>query len=259
MIPADVRSRWRTLLDLGAGPGTATWAAREQCGNLDSALLVDRSAALLDMASRLGRATGADTSMALCTRVADIARHAWPSADLVIVAYALAELDASSRAAVLASAWAATGEVLVLVEPGTPDGFGRLREARTWGLGAGAAVLAPCPHAGTCPMHGTDWCHFAVRVPRTRRHRQVKGGTLGYEDEKYACLVLARGDARPVAGARVLRHPRIEKGRVGLTLCQPDGLARVTVTRRDADYRPARKADWGDAWSGAADDGESRA
>ncbi len=267
MIPADVRGRLRTLLDLGAGPGTATWAAREQCPNLESALLVDRSADLLATAARLGRASGADASVAITTRVGDAARGTWPPADLVIVAYALAELDGPggtspaaapgpARTAALAAAWAATAHVLVLVEPGTPEGFERLRDARTRVLADGATLLAPCPHAGVCPMTGADWCHFAVRVPRTRRHRQLKGGTLGYEDEKFAYLVVARDAgardaAAPIAEARVLRHPRIDKGRVGLTLCTTDGIARVAITRRDEDYRAARKAAWGDAWNAA--------
>ncbi len=251
MIPADVRDRLRTLLDLGAGPGTATWAARERCPNLESALLVDRSADLLATAARLGRTSGADAAVAVTTRVGDASRGTWPRADLVIVAYALAELDGPSRTAALAAAWAATADVLVLVEPGTPDGFERLRDARSRMLAGGAALLAPCPHAGDCPMTGADWCHFAVRVPRTRRHRHVKGGTLGYEDEKFACLVMGRAAAAPGEEARVLRHPRIDKGRVGLTLCTTDGIARVTITRRDETYRAARKVGWGDAWGAA--------
>jgi ribosomal protein RSM22 (predicted rRNA methylase) len=242
------------MLDLGAGPGTATWAAHDRCDHLGSALLVDRSAALLGIATRLAAAAGVYRAIDMTTRVDDIgARRTWPAADLVIAAYALAELPDAGRASLLASAWSAASLMLVLVEPGTPAGFAHLHEARTRLLAEGAHVLAPCPHEQGCPMRSRpgDWCHFAVRVPRTRRHRQLKGGTLGYEDEKFACLVVSREALSPIADARVLRHPRVEKGRTGLTLCTRSGLEQVTVTKREASYRAARKADWGDAWRDA--------
>jgi ribosomal protein RSM22 (predicted rRNA methylase) len=79
----------------------------------------------------------------------------------------------------------------------------------------------------------------------------LKGGTLGYEDEKFAYLVFARDTDIEPANARVLRHPRGDQGKVGLDLCTPDGLQRVAVTRRHDAWRAARKAEWGDAWSAA--------
>lgn len=257
MIPADARTRVRSLLDLGAGPGTATWAAATVCPDVASATLVDRSAALLDLGMRLARTAGFDRTLGLTTRVADVAvGSAWPRADLVVVAYALAELSESGRRSLVGAAWEAATTLLVLVEPGTPEGFARLHDARASLLARGAHLLAPCPHEQACPMRpglGRDWCHFAVRLPRTRRHRQLKSGVLGYEDEKFACLVVSRTPVDGRAASRIVRHPRIDTGRVTLELCAPDGLARQTITRRDSRYRAARKADWGDAWSMAPD------
>jgi len=254
MVPGHALGGVHTLLDLGAGPGTATWAALAQCPRLDAVLQIDRSAALLGIGARLGVAAAEGRAVALTQRVADLAStDVWPSSDAVIGAYILTELSSSGRARLVASAWGATTRLLVLVEPGTPDGFGHIHEARSALIAAGGHVIAPCPHEGPCPMRAAasrehDWCHFAVRVPRTRRHRQVKGGTLGYEDEKFAYLVVSREADAARAEARVLRHPRIEKGRILLTLCTSDGVQRQVVTRRDAAWRAARKSDWGDAW-----------
>jgi ribosomal protein RSM22 (predicted rRNA methylase) len=256
MVPDEVRAGVGTVLDLGAGPGTATWAAHARCPALRAARLVDRSEALLAIAGRLALRAGIAEDLALETHVADAARRtAWPGADLVIAAYALAELVPPARVALIESAWAAASSLLVLVEPGTPAGFAHLHAAREQVLRRGAHVVAPCPHDRACPLRpdgGRDWCHFAVRVPRTRLHRQLKGGTLGYEDEKFACLVVARQELSHLAAARVLRHPQVEKGRVGLTLCTPDGVSRVTVGRREPAYRDARKVSWGEAWAPSA-------
>ena len=129
-------------------------------------------------------------------------------------------------------------------------GYLRIREARERLTAAGLRVVAPCPHSTACPIEpGADWCHFAARVSRSSLHRQVKGGTLPYEDEKFSYVAAARLEA-PTGKARVVRRPQIRKGQVLLDVCAPDrGLARETVTKRQgARYRAARDTAWGDAW-----------
>jgi ribosomal protein RSM22 (predicted rRNA methylase) len=128
-------------------------------------------------------------------------------------------------------------------------------EARDRLIAAGFRIAAPCPHSAACPIvPGTDWCHFSARVSRSSLHRQVKGGSLPYEDEKFSYVAAARFPVSP-APSRVVRRPQIRKGQVLLDLCQPDEqLTRTTVTKRHGDlYRAARNADWGDAWPPADD------
>lgn len=138
----------------------------------------------------------------------------------------------------------------MIVEPGTPDGYARMIEARDRLIAAGFHVAAPCPHSAACPIvPGTDWCHFSARVSRSSLHRQIKGGTLPYEDEKFSYVAATRLPVAP-APARVVRKPQIRKGQVLLDLCEKDpALGRTTVTKRHgALYRAARDTDWGDPW-----------
>lgn len=172
-----------------------------------------------------------------------------PECDLVTISYVLNELTDGDRAALVAEA-ARASEAVVIVEPGTPDGYQRVIEARDVLIGAGLRVAAPCPHSGACPIEpGTDWCHFAARVSRSSLHRQVKGGSLAYEDEKFSYVAAVRFDAEPVR-ARVTRKPQTRKGQMLLDLCtETDGLRRETVSKRHGPlYRSARDASWGDAW-----------
>ena len=139
--------------------------------------------------------------------------------DLVVISYTLGELPQAAAEAVLNKAWKCAGKFLVLIEPGTRRGFAAINAARSALLANAAAILAPCPHHFACPMAAAgDWCHFSQRVERTSQHRQLKGGALGYEDEKFSYLVAAKNNS-PSNGSRIVRHPGKHSGHVQLALC----------------------------------------
>jgi len=129
----------------------------------------------------------------------------------------------------------------VIIEPGTPAGFSRIRQARQQLIAGGAHIVAPCP------MGENDWCHFAQRVARSQLQRQVKQAALSYEDEKFSYVVASRSQASPIEG-RVIRHPQIRPGHIQLELCTPQGLSSSVVTRKDKEaFREARDIAWGDS------------
>jgi ribosomal protein RSM22 (predicted rRNA methylase) len=240
-------------LDLGGGTGAALWAVAETWPDGPAGTVLDWSAPALALGGTLAAQAGSPAVRAATWIRAPLGGAPdLPAADLVTVSYVLGELTPADREALTDAAAAAATGVLLVVEPGTPDGYARVLAARDRLAAAGWSVLAPCPHSGTCPVTGTDWCHFAARVPRTALHRRLKGGTLGYEDEKFSYAALARpGTAWGApAPARVVRHPQQRKGQVLMELCDRDGtLARTTVAKRHGDlYRAARDAGWGDAW-----------
>jgi ribosomal protein RSM22 (predicted rRNA methylase) len=240
--------RPETLLDLGGGTGAAVWAAAATLPSLRAARVVDGSATAL----ALGQALAGHAPDPVLAEVA-WTQARWPvelpAADLVTMAYFLGELPAGDQVAVVEAA-AQRAPAVAVVEPGTPAGFQDLLRARATLVRTGFRVVAPCPHDLGCPWaDGPDWCHFAARLPRSARHRQVKGGTLGWEDEKFCYVVAIRGDGSRAEG-RIVRHPYRRKGMVELTVCGADpGVGRVIVSkRRGVDYRAARDAGWGDAW-----------
>jgi len=175
-----------------------------------------------------------------------------PAADLVVVSYVLGELAEAVHAPVVDAAVASAAQLVLVVEPGTPRGYGAVLAARSRLTDAGWHLLAPCPQDGACPVaaRAGDWCHFAVRLDRSALHRRVKGGRLGHEDEKFSYVLASRAPVTPASG-RVLRHPVTRKGLVQLEVCDSAGSAgRVVVTKRDPiAYRAARDASWGDPWS----------
>ncbi len=99
-----------SLLDVGAGPGTATWAAAESFSSLETFDLLDANMALralaIDLASeshRLGalRYQHGDASQLIASA---------EPADLVIASYVINELSDAARDALAAERWATTTE-----------------------------------------------------------------------------------------------------------------------------------------------------
>lgn len=236
-----------SILDVGSGPGTASWAAVAQWPDLTEVTFIDNDRDFLALAGRLATAAShAGLRNATCVHASLADSPFAPRADLVIASYVLAELGLFELARAVATLWRA-GKTVVLIEPGTPNGFARLRVARETLLAAGAKLVGPCPHEGACPIAAPDWCHFSVRLPRSRAHMHAKTATVPFEDEKFCWLAVTRTPAA-LPAARIIAPPRQSKVEIALPLCTPSGLETRHIPRRNKiAYAAARKLDWGDA------------
>jgi ribosomal protein RSM22 (predicted rRNA methylase) len=241
-----------SLLDLGAGPGTASWAAVEIFPSLRRIVCLERDTAMAQIGERLAQSAPHVAVRQAEWISADAAAHLITRKfDLVVLSYILGELSATERKTILQTAWSATSQLLLAIEPGTPRGFENILEVRSELIRQKAHLAAPCPHGRECPLKqiAGEWCHFAQRIDRTSLHRRMKSAELGYEDEKFSYASFSRDEAQ-AAAARILRHPWHGKGHIRLELCARDGLQQLTVTRANkAAFRAARKARWGESWS----------
>ncbi|MFF8354022.1 small ribosomal subunit Rsm22 family protein [Streptomyces chartreusis] len=237
-----------THTDVGGGTGAATWAVSTTWPGERGVTVLDWAEPALAIGREIAAADPTlDKARWQRTRI-DSTLTLDPT-DLVTVSYVLNELTARDRATLLDTV-ASAARTVVIVEPGTPDGYTRVIEARDRLIAAGFRIAAPCPHSAACPIvPGTNWCHFSARVSRSSLHRRIKGGSLAYEDEKFSYVAATRLPATP-APARVVRKPQIRKGQVLLDLCETDpSLRRTTITKRHGDlYKAARDTEWGDAW-----------
>jgi ribosomal protein RSM22 (predicted rRNA methylase) len=237
----------QSLLDVGAGPGTASWAAAEGFPTLANFTQFDANPALRTLALEFAQGSARLSAANYQPGQAHALLAESGEADLVIASYLIGELGKGERNDLAAVMWTKTRDTLVIVEPGTPAGYARIIAARAQLIAAGAHVAAPCPHEQQCPLQSPDWCHFAQRLPRSRAHKLIKGAELPFEDEKFSYVVLTRTPLvqRP---SRVLAPPISGKAEIAAKLCAPDGLTLAKVLRRDKPaYARARRWGWGDA------------
>ncbi len=237
----------RSLLDAGSGPGTAAWAAMAAYPNISSVTFLDNNAQFLKLARDLAAHSSQSALRRAVAVKADLSD--FPSqtrADLVIAAYALAEMPVEHSGKAASALWQACEGALLIIEPGTPQGFARIKQARSVLVAEGANLIAPCTHMNPCPVQAPGWCHFSVRLSRSREHMHAKKAAVPFEDEKFSYLIASRQPVR-LHGARILAPPKATKSHITFRLCTEGGLHERDVAKRDkAEYKRIRKLAWGD-------------
>ncbi len=234
-----------SILDVGAGTGAASHAA-ELVTECDNITCLEREDSMIALGRKLMESRGIEARwIKKDISAADIDERA----ELVISSYCLNELSPAARKAAVAKLWKSTEKLLVIIEPGTPEGFSQLKEARKLLLAEGGYVAAPCPSCGECRLPEDDWCHFTARVARTKLHKQLKGGDAPYEDEKFCFLAVSRSECG--GRNRILRHPKIESGKITLRICSAEGISDTVVTKKSPLFKAARKSDSGDSFGEA--------
>ncbi len=247
------------LLDLGAGPGTASLgAAIALAGMVDEIQItaVDRDARALEVGRALhvelsdddGSSPGAGIRRAVRTVATDLARGRIPDGefDLVVIQGLLSELPGGAREPLVRAAIGALAPdgAAIVIEPAlrtTARALHALRDAIR--AGNVAHVFAPCVRQGPCPAldREDDWCHEdrewdpSPRVVEIGRLAGLRRGGL-----KFAYVTFVRGgasvaDSVPGKGtiSRVVSDLMRSKGKSEAFFCNDDGRTRVTVLNRN--------------------------
>lgn len=242
--------QFNSLLDLGAGPGTVMWAASEVFSEINKIVILEQDVHLSSIGQRLAAKSENTVLEKACWKIANLEQpQELPLSDLVVLSYSIGELSKDKRMQLLKQCWNATNKLLVIIEPGTPQGFERIRAIREELISLGSNMVAPCPHQLKCPMASDDWCHFSARLERSSLHRRLKGGSLGHEDEKFSYVAVSKTSCT-LPNSRILRHPQKRSGHIGLTLCAQGGVEEKIVSKRTPEvYKQVKKLEWGDAFA----------
>lgn len=238
----DYKQEIKNVLDVGAGTGAATWAI----ANLIDAKKITCLEREEEMRKIGNKLMSPHIPIAEWKPFDLVQEQITEKSDLVITSYVINELTGADRENAIIKMWEATKGVLVIIEPGTPEGFSHILQARKLLLEKGANIIAPCTHNDECPIVEDDWCSFYVRVARSKMQKQAKRGELGYEDEKFSYIAFAKTPINQI-GSVILRHPQINTGYVKVKLCTSNGLVEKTYSKKDKElYKKVKKMDAGD-------------
>lgn len=238
----------KTLLDLGTGPGSLLWAARNHLRHLQEATLVDQQKSLMNLGEHLLLHIKCPVQRQwLSSSLPDVEGNLLAANyDMVSASYLLNELSSQQQARLIDIAWAKAQHFIVLIEPGTPEGFINIQRARSQLIAQGAKILAPCTHENACPMTKDDWCHFSTRFQRPLLHRMMKG-TLPYEDEKYSYLIAGKCDLESRPLSRIIKKPQKSHHLISLDVCSAKGLEQHKFAKSQGEvYKQVSKKRWGD-------------
>ena len=235
----------KNMADIGAGTGTASIAANELL-NLERTLCFEREEAMRKVGKKIFDNYG-DLGIKAEWKQYDVNDDEIKERfDLVIASYMINELKEENIDKITEKLWKATDKVLLIVEPGTMQGYRNIMKAKEKIIALGGNIIAPCM-SKECKLQKNDWCNFTSRVQRTKIHKELKGGKVPYEDEKYIYISASKDKFQKGDKDRILRHPMIYSGYVKLKVCNEEEIKEITVSKKDKEkFKIARKADAGD-------------
>lgn len=263
-----------SVLDLGAGPGTASIAcaiffsqhlpkvkldivAFEQ----NKGIAQDASALFLQLAEKK-HSFKIFSERALPTQIDRLLKR--KPFQLIIAANMLNEFSSVQQqhelTRFLCEKYLAENASLLLLDPALQKSTRELMQLRDLLLNvsedsrpqsANLKVLAPCLHQGPCPMlkwSKRDWCHFYVEweCPKLIRdidhaignkHDYLKMAYMILKKQKREDVDIARGNI----SWRVVSSPMNSKGKAELLLCgENERLQRITHFDKDLAHRKVR-------------------
>ena len=234
-----------SILDLGAGPGTASLACLETF-TPSTIHLIEQDRSSIEWGRNLLAAAPDNTSQTFYKTTDLLNLSLDTSYDLVLASYVFGELTPDQQQTLFHRALALTSDYCLIILPGTPKGFSIINTLRNLALEQDISIVAPCTHSQKCPLKDKDWCHFPVRLPRSTWHKRLKGGDLGYEDEKYSYLLLSKNPVTPAFSGRIIKHPHHASGHGTLDVCTNGQLKTLAYSRKKSPgYQDLKRLQWG--------------
>lgn len=234
-----------TVLDVGAGTGAGTWALYNILGEKEFSLF-EREESM----RKIGQTLMKEEVILKKSKwkkfdiIEDDFKNKY---DLIVVSYMINELPKNKIEKTLEKLWNATNKILLIIEPGTPNGFLNISTIRQYLLNKNGSIIAPCTHEKECPINKDDWCHFTCRVQRSKIHKKLKNGQSPYEDEKFSYIAFSKNNVKK-ASNRILRHPIINKGFSEFKICTEDGIKNIKLSKKDGEiYKNSKKKSTGDS------------
>ena len=268
-VLSEIRERNRTffpstILDFGAGPGTAYWCCldtwnSEKIKQETKYVGIDISQDMIGLGESLLNQTGPFPNAAfkrflpIYSSTTSFQNH---QNDLVVCNFSLLEIyrDKSIFEMTLGNLWKLTKSYFIVVNRADKEGFHVTQLVKDFVVENGGYIFAPC--SNDLPSDKTDCaCVFTHKIQLTELQRQVMSLKIAQSPLKFTYIVACKGN-RPSSensALRIVGPPSKLKNYVEFNLCSSGekGLVEGFVTKRESKevYTKARKSKWGELWS----------
>ena len=231
-----------SLLDVGSGTGSATLAC-SQVFAFDKIVCFERETSMINCAKNLISEYVDNVQW----QQGSLGTYNFNNKyDMVVSSYVLNEMDDNTRIKIVDQLWQCTNNILVIIEPGTQEGFRQIQSIRNYLIDKNANIVTPCTHNQQCKMSDNGLCQFSCRVPRTKLLKQIKNADVPYEDEKFCYIVFSKQKYQ-LPQYRVIKHPFYRPKVVEMTVCGKDELKNLVITKNQKElYKIARDCKVGD-------------
>lgn len=235
-------SKINSVIDVGTGTGSMVWALYNSL-NINNFICIEREEVMKKLAQKLMN----NINIIANWQDKDIVKESINDrADLVTACYMLNEIKKENRYIAIDKLYKATNELLLIVEPGTPEGFEIIKQVQKYAIENKAYIIAPCTSQSICTLPINDWCHATVRVQRSKMHKYLKGGKVPYEDEKFSYIAISKKKVNTVE-KRILRHPIIETGKITVKVCENGKILEKVITKKEKElFKNIKKKNCGD-------------
>jgi len=242
-----------SLLDIGSGPGTATWAAISKWPELDAITCLDEDKDFIALGKQI-------------IKDSKVIRHVnWKnrdlrlgieenenSYDLIIIANVLNELAPKVQENLIGQAFNLCKGLLIIIEPGTPLGS-KIVSAIVQKLRKVGILLAPYI-ANTFDEDTDYYLHFPQRFIRPEFQRRIRQQmrtrtemASDWEESKYSYVAISKFPTEKNYWARTVGEPKIQKGFLEIPVITAENLTKIKVMKRDKEaFTFAKRLRWGE-------------
>ena len=223
----------QSIVDWGAGPGTATIAFSSFFPDLKKIKMIDRDSSLFQEFKDLHPNIPIEYDIKLTPSV--------NKNSLLIFSYSLTELSQWPKEAL-------TYDHIMILEPSTKQDGRRLLDYRNQWIQNGYYVWAPCVHQNACPLltaSKSDWCHdrFHVQLPewfqKLESKLPIKNKTI-----TTSYLLLSKNKPEPsLNSARLTGDSLQEKGKTRQLICRNSDREFLTWMHKSIDQQILNRGD----------------
>jgi ribosomal protein RSM22 (predicted rRNA methylase) len=242
-----------SMLDIGSGPGSGIWAAKTLWPGIMQATCLEQEKHFLWLGRKILELSPLlmDVSWRHQDILAEIEETITGTYDLIIIANVLNELPPAERAQLIDRISHRNRGVMLILEPGTPQGFQIIQAAAKNNTQKRKLIAPYIPN--TFVSSDRYWLHFPQRFVRPdflRRVRQnMRDSSLmasDWEETKYSYVAFSTIEPEKIWGRSV--GPVVkQKGYLEMTILTTEGVMPIRVMKRHKkEYTFAKNLQWGE-------------